>query len=327
MSITNNSDISLTLAVWLVNDEYDYINEPNYISVTGLMKPLRQIILPPRIPPEARTEDVEDFIARQMGHSLHDSIEKAWTLRYEKSLKKLGYPQNLIDRVRVNPEDQELIDNPDLIPVYLEQRTIRDFEGYRIGGKFDMVAEGRVEDNKSTSVWAWVNGTRDDEHCLQGSLYRWIDSARDLPRITEDHMRVNYIFTDYSKMMRNSNNYPEKRVMHKDIPLMSLDETENWVRNKLALIQKYKNEPEFLLPECTDQELWMSDPKYSFYLDPTKVGGKATKNFNSAADAKAYQMNEKGGRGVIITKPGIPKRCEMYCNAFNGCTQKDAYFQ
>ena len=31
MKITNNSNISLSLAVWLLHDEYDYVNETNYI--------------------------------------------------------------------------------------------------------------------------------------------------------------------------------------------------------------------------------------------------------------------------------------------------------
>jgi len=36
-------------------------------------------------------------------------------------------------------------------------------------------------------------------------------------------------------------------------------------------------------------------------------------------------MAEKGGKGIIITVEGKPKRCE-YCDAFAVCTQKDKYF-
>lgn len=325
--VTNNSNISLSLAVWLLHDEYDYINEPNYISVTGLMKPLRQIIIPPRIPPQEQIEDVEDHIARQMGHALHHSVEHAWIRGYAQSLRKLGIPESVIEKVRINPTDEEVSSDSTIIPIYLEQRAIRDFEGYRIGGKFDMVAEGHVEDNKSTSAWSWVFGTRDEEHILQGSLYRWIDSVQPKPKITEDFMRINYIFTDWQKMLaRSKPDYPQKRVAHKDLKLMSLDETENWVRNKLALIAEHRSTPEFMLPECTDEELWRSEPQYKFYLDPNKTDGRATRNFDDIGEARKYQSEEKGGRGVIITKPGEPKRCELYCNAFNGCTQKDQYF-
>ena len=98
MKITNNSNISLSLAVWLLHDEYDYVNEPNYISVTTLMKPLRHIILPRRIPRELVETDVSDFIARALGHSLHDSIEKSWVKGYKRSLALLGYPEKVIER-------------------------------------------------------------------------------------------------------------------------------------------------------------------------------------------------------------------------------------
>ena len=107
MKITNNSNISLSLAVWLLHDEYDYVNEPNYISVTTLMKPLRHIILPRRIPRELVETDVSDFIARALGHSLHDSIEKSWVKGYRRSLALLGYPEAVIDRVRINPTPEE----------------------------------------------------------------------------------------------------------------------------------------------------------------------------------------------------------------------------
>ena len=121
MLFTNKTDISLSLAVWLAHDEYDYINEPNYISATSLMKPLRQIILPRRIPAAERVlPDISEHIAAALGHSLHDSIEKAWVKGHRKNLAKLGIPENVINRVLINPTDEELAAVKDPIPVYLE---------------------------------------------------------------------------------------------------------------------------------------------------------------------------------------------------------------
>lgn len=318
MQITNNSDVSLPLAVWLVDDNYDYNDAENYISVTGLMKPLRQIVLPRRNKMLGKP-DVSDFVARAMGHSLHDSIEKAWVKNYAKNLAKLGYPESVIDRILINPHDEDL--KPDSIPVYLEQRAIRNFKGYNIGGKFDMVAEGVVNDNKSTSAFTWLHGSRDDEHAQQGSLYRWLNPTK----ITEDYIRINYIFTDWQKFAAKTNpKYPQSRVLHKDIPLWSLEQTEEWISWKLDQINKYTNLPENQIPECTDEELWRSDPKYKYYSDPAKTAGRATKNFDDHAEARQFQA-EKGGKGIIKIFPGEPKRC-LYCDAFDICTQKDRYF-
>ena len=36
---TNDHNIPLAMAVWLMHDDYDYIHDPKYISVTTLMKP------------------------------------------------------------------------------------------------------------------------------------------------------------------------------------------------------------------------------------------------------------------------------------------------
>lgn len=324
MRVTNELDISLPLAVWLLHDEYDYVNEPNYISATSLMKPLRQIILPKRIPPEKQTSDVSEYVSRKLGTAIHDSIERAWSEGHGRSMKLLGYTKDVIERVIVNPTPEMLRAYNDIIPVYFEQRAFRDVEvngvTYKVGGKFDMISDGIVNDFKSTSVWSWIKGTKDNDYALQGSIYRWLNPDK----ITEDFIRINFIFTDWSKMMLTTAGYPQKRVEHKDVPLLTPRETENWIRNKLALLQKYKDAPESEIPECTDEELWRSEPKFKFYLDPAKAstpGSRATKNFDNLIDARKYQV-EKGGKGAIVTVPGEPKACG-YCPGFDACTQKD----
>lgn len=338
-TITNTQDVPLMLAVWAVHDEYDYINAPNYISATGLLKPLRQIILPKRINPEFRKpEDVTDFLARGLGHTIHDGVEKAWLKGYRTNLRKLGYPDNVIERILINPTDAELDAATDPIPVYLEQRVFRQHRGYIIGGKYDGITDGIVNDTKSTSTFKWTKGGGDADYQLQGSIYRWLDaegySDEELhpdsafrPRITEDFMRINFVFTDWKKVdaLRNPG-YPQKRVEQKEIPLLSLGGTEAFIDEKLRLIEQFKDAPEADLPECTPEELWQSDPQYKYYKDPTKAhqpNSRSTKNFDDLMEARRF-MAEKGGVGTIKTIPGEPKRCS-YCPAFDVCTQKNRY--
>lgn len=349
--IHNSLDIPLVLAVWLVHDEYDYMNVPNYISATSLMKPLRHILLPKRIPIDKRPmEDVADYISRGLGNAIHDSVEKAWTTNHRSNLKKLGYTDATIDRILINPTDQELDafvtrTGNDPIPVYLEQRMFRQHKGLIIGGKYDNITDGIVNDTKSTSAYSWVFGGRDDDYRLQGSIYNWIDEqglemprgSRGLdlsllqpfrPRITEDYIRVNFVFTDWQKMQARSNpGYPQKRAEYKEIPLLSLEETEFVINEKLRLIDRFKEVPESQLPECTPEELWQSAPSYKYYTDPAKAnqpGARSTKNFDDINEARKFQ-SEKGGVGIIKTIPGEPKRCG-FCPAFEICTQKDRYF-
>lgn len=320
MQITNKTGISLPMAVWLIHDTYDYVDRENYISATKLMRPLRHLILPDRIPVAQReAPDVQDYVARALGHSIHDSVEKAWVQGYKKSLRDLGYDEETIGRVLVNPTDEQAAAVADPILVYIEQRAFRQISGYTIGGKFDMVTDGIVQDTKSTSAYSWLHGNRDDEHQLQGSIYRWLNPKK----ITADFIRINYIFTDWQKMMAKSNpKYPQSRVLYKDIPLLSLKETQKWIEDKLLLIEAYSTTPEPELPECTDEELWRSDPVHKYYSDPTKTSGRATKNFDNVAEANMHRAEK--GKGIVITVPGLPKRCD-YCEAYSACTQKDRY--
>lgn len=322
MKITNLTDIPLALAVWLAHDEYDLILDNNYISATRLMKPIRQIVLPSRVPLQERQADIADFIASTLGHSLHDSIEKAWVTGYAASLRKLGYPKNVIEAVMINPTPEQLKANPNGIPVYLEQRGIREIKvngvTYKVGGKFDMVIEGIVHDNKSTTAYTWTAGTKDDDYRLQMSIYRWLHPDK----ITEDFGRINFIFTDWQRFLaKNNPNYPQSRLEQKEIALMSMDEIENWIHTKLAAIQRYTDAPEPKVPFCTNEELWMSDPRYKYFSDPAKAqvaGARSTKNFDTLVEANAF-MAEKG-KGVVVTIPGEPKRCG-YCDAYEICTQ------
>lgn len=344
-SITNNAGINLVLAAWLVHDDYDYVTAPNYISATSLMKPLRHKILPARIPAEQRTRDVEEFIASSLGSSIHDSVEKAWQPgNFERNLKKLGYPNKVIERVLINPTDAELDAANDPIPVYLEQRMYRpitvDGVTFIIGGKYDGITEGIVNDTKSTSAFSWMFGGKDGDYQKQMSLYRWIDQKGygDIhtdedgnvhlldpfrPRITEDYGRINFVFTDWQKVQAASNPaYPQRRVEQKEINLLEPEEVEEWIKEELRLFLKFKDKPEPEIPYCTPEELWQSDPVYKYYSNPAKTDGRATKNFDNLAEAMSFKASK--GKGTVITVPGKPKRCE-YCEAFEICTQKDQY--
>lgn len=315
--ITNKEDIPLTLAVWAVDDDYDYVNQENYISVTQLIKPIKQIILGMRVIDE--DTDVSDLINAALGTCIHSGIEKAWKFNYKKNLKSLGYSEELINKIKINPKKEDL-KNTD-IPIYIEQRNTIKIDDYTIGGKFDMVADGILHDNKSTSVYTWIYGGRDKDYCLQGSLYKLIN--KDI--IKEDFIRINYIFTDWQKSAAVQNKkYPLNRLVCKDIPLLSLEETKKFIEDKIKQIKIYKDSPEEKLPRCTDEDLWRAEPKYKYYADPTKTSGRSTKNFTSLQEANEYKL-AKGNKGVVIVVPGEVRRC-MYCRAYIICKQRREYF-
>lgn len=316
---TNQNQVPLSLAVWLSKDSYDYIADPNHISATTLLKPIRQTILKQRIPREANVIDISSLVNSRMGTAIHDSIERAWLGDYAKGLESLGYPKGVIDRIVVNPDPATVTD--DQIPVYMEIRSFKEIEGYKVSGKFDFVGNGRLEDFKSTGVYSLLAGNKDQDYIDQGSIYRWLNP--DI--ITEDHMAIQFIFTDWSAAqakMGKDKGYPQSRTHQHLLPLKTIEETEFWVRSRLRDLTRFKHTPEPELPECSDKELWRKDPVWKYYKNPQKMS-RSTKNFDNEAEAMV-RLGQDGGTGIVVKQEGEVVACR-YCDAFPVCSQKDKY--
>ena len=324
MKLTNEHGISLPLAVWLLHDDYDFINEANYISATSLLKSTRQLVLSQRVMESDKEMDVSFFIASRFGNAIHDSVEKAWKQSGAHQMKKLGYPDNLTKKIAVNPDAKYLELNPDTIPVWIERRAIRELNvngtTFKIGGKFDMVLDGRLFDIKTTSVYSYLLGRKDADYAMQGGIYRWLNPEL----IISDHVYIQFIFTDWQRMMsRRDVDYPQTRALEYPVALPSMETVQQFIESKLSQIVRYKDSLDEEIPFCTDKELWRTDTSYKYYADPQKTT-RATKNFTDKAEAAAF-MASKGGKGMVLAVPGEVKACD-YCPAFSICKQKDNYY-
>ena len=311
----NVSEVPLALAVFLASDYYDYSDDPNEISATTLLKPLRQIILASRVPPGDGLVNLADMMNNRMGAAIHDGIEKAWVTNYARAMQALGLPQRIIDRIQINPKPEDLAE--DSFPIYLEQRLKRKLGKWTVTGKFDFVGEGKVQDFKSTSTFTYKKQVNADKYTQQGSIYRWLDPKL----ITQDEMDIHYIFTDWKPAMAKTDpQYPPKRFHKQVYPLLGLQETENFIRNKLHLIEQYWDAPEDDIPLCDDSELWRSEPVFKYYKNPQKTA-RSTKNFDTMQEAM-IRLSEDGNVGIVKEVPGQVTACK-YCPAFAACSQKD----
>jgi hypothetical protein len=317
--LSNNAGIDLATAVWLAHDDYDHdaaANRSNYISVTTLIKSPRQIILSGRVPVEDRITDLADLVASRMGQALHSDIERVWKHHYADSLRKLGYPEKAIKAIRINPEQQE----PDTLPVYTEVRVERAVGNFVVGGKIDLIVEGRLHDFKKTSVWGYMaQRSVGDKWKLQGSLYRYLNPEK----ITHDQLSIQYLLSDWSRAFASRDpSYPQVAVPHRLIALMGVQETETWLLNKLRLLEQLADAPEEMLPLCGDDDLWRSAPTYKFYANAAApTGSRSTKNFDNLQAAMLHKATKGTGRVDVV--PGEVKACK-YCPAFPVCSQKDA---
>lgn len=323
MKITNNYNISLPLAVWLLHDEYDYIDDPNYISATSLLRPIKQIILAKQVLSSDKEMDISEKISSTFGTAVHDSVQKAWEKSGPRLMKLLGYPDHITENIIVNPTDEYLKEHPQCIPVYFEKRAFKEIAGFTVGGKFDTVIDGHAFDYKTTSVWTYLKSRNDEDYSLQGTIYKWLNPEL----ITDDFFYIQFIFTDWQKFMTYTNeNYPKIKILEYPVPMKSMEEIEEFISNKLNQIRSLWDEPEENLPPCTDEELWRSEPVYKYYSDPVKAnepGARSTRNFNEDKIAAYAHVKEKG-KGVVKEILGEVKRC-AYCPAYPGCEQRKQY--
>jgi hypothetical protein len=314
---SHTGDVPLALAVFLANDTYDHNADPFTISATTLLKPLRQIILPARLTPEQDMVPLPSMMKSRIGSAIHDSVEKAWTTNHRQAMRALGYPDRVIDRIKINPDPATV--TQDDIPIYLEQRLTKTLGRWTVTGKFDFIGEGRVQDFKSTQVWTYLNQVNGEKYTQQGSIYRWLDPQR----IYQNEMDIHYIFTDWSATKAKVEaNYPKQQFLRQTFPLLSLPSTEAFIRSKLAQVEAYWDAPEAEIPACNDDELWRSEPVFKYYKNPDKMT-RSTKNFDDRQAAQIYMSVEGKGQGLIKEVPGQVMACK-YCPAFAICSQKDS---
>lgn len=314
---TNQEKIPLSLAVWLIDDDYDYDDDPDVISATTLLKPIKAIVLGRQHKELEKQGDIMSLIPSRMGTALHTAIEATW-LKKEKVmhfLKLLGYPDEVITKIKINPESH----TEDDIPIYMEQRFKKRVGNFVISGKFDFCLNGALEDFKSTGVYNYISGSNKEKYMQQGSIYKWL--APDI--ITEDYMTIQYIFTDWSKLQAiKDKQYPQKRLIPQRLELMHVSQTQVFIESIVRKIEENLDRTQDEMPRCTDEELWRKPDQYKYYKDPTKTQ-RSTKNFDNMIDAQE-RLAADGYVGIVHTIPGEIVRCR-YCNVVGICDQAQEY--
>jgi len=287
MKFSNKLNLPNYLCEWLAADDYDYIIEPLTLSTTTLMKPIRVFWLSSRYGDKFEI-DYSDLIASRLGNAIHDSVERIETPNVSK-----------------------------------EKRVIRELEidgvTYSISGKYDVLVNKDnkwiLRDIKTTSVWAFIYGGKDIDYQKQLSIYRWLLSKE---CTVEDVAFIDFIFTDWqATKAKLEENYPKQRIFAGyRIPLMSLQETEQYLIARLKEFYKNKDVPDNDLPFCNPEELWATSDTFAVIKPGAK---RALKVCDSNQEAIDY-INEKSIKADIEKRPGKAKRCR-YCACRNWCNQ------
>lgn len=288
IKFTNRYGLPKYLEDWLKADDYDHNSDEFTLSATTLMKPIRANILTKRYTDELEM-DVSDLISSKVGNSIHNSIEQ-------------------INTPNVNKEQRTT-----------KKITIGDVT-YTISGKYDILVmedhQVTIRDIKTTSVWTFIHGGKDEDYQRQLSIYRWLLSDE---YTVNPIAYIDFVFTDWqSAKAKIDKDYPPLRIKAGyPIKLMSLEEVESYIISRVKDFHTYKNVEDNDLPKCTKEELWATDDTFAVMKPGAK---RALRVLDSHKEARAYiSENALTGANIQI-REGKAKRCK-YCAAAPFCSQ------
>lgn len=315
-SYSNQHQIPLSVALWLMTNDYEQPKQTTAknISVTGLLKSTREIILSGRVNQDQNIQtssDISDVIASKFGSLLHKGVEDAWVQPNLHLLAKLGISKDVINRIKINPTEV----TEDDIPIYLEQRSYKTIGDWTISGKYDFVFNGQVQDLKTTSVYKYMNAKEGNDFAIQASLYRWLNP--DI--ITENDCAIIYLFTDWKALDTYKEGYPKIKIASRNFNLMTKAQTESFVNSKLHALDYYADKHERELPLCNDNELWMSDSQFKYYKSGV-VSARSTATKPTRIEVEEIKQ-KNAGAGLIVEVKGQVRKC-LWCNAAALCSQR-----
>lgn len=299
------------------HSSYDKANKTELeFTATELLRPPRAIMLNRMYPKDIKvlSDQTLNFKAKA-GEGLH--------LVYEQMLADTEYMEKTyVNGFKLNPTPEEA--KKVRHTIYSEQRyekklTVQTPKGsceVSLSGKADLIINGVVQDIKYTSVFGYIAPDKLESFRNQLSIYRFL--APDIIVVPFGYILAH--LHDWNKF-RVKEGYPDTAVEFQKIILKSIEDTEQFVINKIEILLSGE------LPQCSDKELWAtpSSTKYKYYAsgDTTK---RCTKIFDTEDEAiQRLQEANKGIIDTVITSKEV--RACFYCSASNVCDQYKALLE
>ena len=204
----------------------------------------------------------------------------------------------------------------------VETRLETQIDGAIVSGAFDRMALLEdphrkafvLQDYKFASVWEVIYGTK-PERIQQLNLYAWLATCNGYK---VDAIENVMLLRDWKmREAKNNHEYPQQQVAVIPQPLAPLEDTEEFVVERIALHRRARAGETV---ECTDEDRWMKPEQFAVM----KTGNKrATKVFNAHNEAFDWATtNMPAGKWEIETRRGEAVRCESYCPVADFCPQR-----
>ena len=287
--LTNRFNLPAPLVEAVRNDGY---SNAGTLSVTTLIKPPQAVAIELAHADEI-VEDASDRIWALLGQATHTILERAVTT--------LG--------------DDYLV----------EARFFASLDGTRVSGQADVYhkPEKLIQDYKVTSAYAAKDAIANgkSEWTLQLSMLAAL--ARHNNHEVERGQIV-AILKDWTRRVADEEakkaasfgapcTYPQAAVCVIDIPLMSNEETINWMRER---IKQHLAAREGNPQPCTDEERWKQPGKVALMKQGRKTAVKLYEPGQNFDVPPGHYVEER---------PTKFNRCAAYCNAAQWCPQHQQF--
>ncbi len=162
--------------------------------------------------------------------------------------------------------------------------------GLTISGRYDKLENYELIDYKTTTTGFYMRNDFSD-YRKQGLMYAWILHKRG---VHVSQLKF-YMFLKDFQLLRTQydKNYPLTQIVLWEYKINSSDlfEIEQYINDRLTLIDKYIDAPFNELPQPTNDELWYTGTKYAVMKRGSK---RAMRLFDDKQEAFIYLLNQGG---------------------------------
>lgn len=186
-----------------------------------------------------------------------------------------------------------------------EKRIYAEVEGWVLSGQFDRLhmPSATLSDYKVTTTY---KSDGSDGWIQQLNILRWLCAQNGLD---VERLEIVAIFRDWRKADADRDEtYPQAPVKIIPVPVWTLEEAEDYIRERIRLHQAVSKGQH--LP-CSEEERWYSGTKYAIQKPNAKRALKVLEE-EPAEIPDGY---------VVVKRPGVYRRCASYCDVAPFCVQ------
>jgi len=145
-----------------------------------------------------------------------------------------------------------------------EKRLNYTINNMLVSGKFDLIKNNQLHDYKVTSVWTLVFKDKIEEWVKQLSIYRFLYYLVHKKKLS-DTAHIVAVLRDWTaRDLGRIKGYPVSPIVELDLSLLSLENTEILVKEKIEEVKAAEGMSDDELPMCTDEERWYNKKKKKY---------------------------------------------------------------